>query len=59
MNRLLLIAALAVGVWYAWRKLRRSFGRFMRTTPQPKTGAAQPMTLERDPRTGVYRPPEA
>jgi hypothetical protein len=59
MNQLLLIAALLIGGWYAWRKVRRAFGRAMRTSRDPKPGAGRSITLEKDPATGVYRPPDA
>jgi hypothetical protein len=63
MNRLITFAGLLLTLWFVWRRYRGIFRRFWGgAAPQPQTGpkkvANGPVTLERDPVTGVFRPPE-
>jgi hypothetical protein len=67
MNRLLLIALLFVFVWYLWWRVRRRFAMLSARFNRPRTAARtartaaprdRPLTLEKDPVTGVYREPK-
>ena len=58
MGLLLEIAVVAVAVWFAWRgfrKHRRNVAEAVRRAEQAVRDA-QPETLVKDPKTGVYRP---
>ena len=58
MVRLLLFAVIALGVWYAWRALRRQTTRVAEALKEAEGSVAKKKTveLEKDPETGVYRP---
>jgi len=71
MNRILLIFLAIGGAWYVWWRFRRGFAAVAeafrdeppksmpRKTAQPKPAEKQgeeTLTLEKDPKTGVYRP---
>ncbi|CAN5155319.1 hypothetical protein BH10PSE9_BH10PSE9_13000 [soil metagenome] len=61
MNRILVWASLLVGAWFLWRRYRNLFRKFWGGNPPPppkKAVGNGPITLERDPVTGVFRPPE-
>jgi hypothetical protein len=56
MNRLALLALFVVVVWYLWWRIRRRFAAMTAAMrPRPPT---EPVTLEKDPATGVYRAPK-
>ena len=58
MSRLVLFGLIAVAVWYVWR----SYGRRAKTVTESLRKAddslsrQEPVTLTKDPKTGVYRP---
>jgi hypothetical protein len=58
MNRLLLFAVVGVGLWYVWRTIGRKSREVVNTLRQAEATLSRkaPVTLERDPVTGVYRP---
>lgn len=58
MVRLLTIAVIALGVWYAWRVIRRQSARVAEALKEAEGSVARKKTveLEKDPETGVYRP---
>jgi hypothetical protein len=61
MNRLALIAVLFVVVWYLWWRVRRRIAAMkasFRGEQKRAEAAPGPLTLEKDPVTGVYRPPK-
>ena len=60
MNRLALIAVIFAVVWYLWWRVRRRFAMITATMHKPKRAeqATGPLTLEKDPVTGVYRTPK-
>jgi hypothetical protein len=60
MNRLFLIALIIGVVWYAWRSAGRRSKRVVEALKEAesKLDKNAPMTLEKDPKTGVYRPAE-
>ena len=60
MNRLALIAVIFAVVWYLWWRVRRRFAMITANTRKPKRvePATGPLTLEKDPVTGVYRAPK-
>ncbi len=61
MNRLLLFAIFLVGGWYVWWRMRRRIAALMASIRRPpeKSRAPSAMTLQKDPLTGVYRPPKS
>ena len=65
MSRLELIAILVIIVAYLWWRVRRrveamkaAFRGEPKQAQQPERQAASQITLEKDPETGVYRPPK-
>jgi hypothetical protein len=58
MARLLLILLIGGAVWYGWRLFRRQQARVTRDLRDAEGTIAREKTveLERDPKTGVYRP---
>lgn len=58
MVRLLLFAVIGLGVWYAWRALRRQTARVAEALKEAEGSVAkkEAVKLEKDPKTGVYRP---
>jgi hypothetical protein len=60
MNRILAVAVLILGAWYLWRKFGRALrrARGVQAPAKPRPSAPKAVTLERDPVTGVFRPPE-
>ena len=59
MNRLISFALLLVSLWYLFQSVRRTFFRKPRPAePTRKDVTNQPVTLERDPVTGVFRTPK-
>jgi len=58
MARLLLILLLGAAAWYGWRWFRRQQARVTRDLKDAEGTIAREKTveLERDPKTGVYRP---
>jgi hypothetical protein len=58
MARLLLILLIGAAVWYGWRLFRRQQARVTRDLRDAEGTIAREKTveLERDPKTGVYRP---
>jgi hypothetical protein len=55
MNRIALFALFVVAVWYVWWRIRRRFAALMAAARGRERREA--VTLEKDPSTGVYRPP--
>jgi hypothetical protein len=53
MPQLLLIGAVVMGGWYAWKALKREMARVDREVEAVRKGPGE--TLERDPETGRYR----
>jgi hypothetical protein len=64
MVRLLFFLLIAVGGWYAWRVVKRQTARVDAALRKAEVNARRPadrqkaISLERDPKTGVYRPSE-
>ncbi len=58
MPQLIGLAFLAVGVYAASRLLKRQLRRMERTLSSRRGKEAKPVPLDRDPRTGRYRPRE-
>jgi hypothetical protein len=58
MARLLLFLVLGAAAWYGWRMFRRQMTRVTRDLKDAEGTLAKEKTveLERDPKTGVYRP---
>jgi hypothetical protein len=58
MARLFLILLLGAAVWYGWRWFRRQQARVTRDLKDAEgsLGGQKTVELERDPKTGVYRP---
>lgn len=58
MARLLFFLLLGGAAWYGWRVLRRQMARVTRDLKDADDSLAGEKTveLERDPKTGVYRP---
>lgn len=58
MVRLLLFVLIGAAVWYGWRVFRRQQARVARELKDAETVVSKKATveLERDPKTGVYRP---
>jgi hypothetical protein len=58
MARLLLFLVLGAAAWYGWRMFRRQMTRVTRDLKDAEGTLAREKTveLERDPKTGVYRP---
>jgi hypothetical protein len=58
MARLLLFLVLGAAAWYGWRMFRRQMTRVTRDLKDAEGTLAGEKTveLERDPKTGVYRP---
>ncbi len=53
MPQLLIVAAIVVGGWYAWKVVKREMGRVGREID--KTRGRPTDTLEQDPKTGRYK----
>jgi hypothetical protein len=53
MPQLLIVGAVIVGGWYAWKALKREMARVDRELDAVRTKPSE--TLERDPRTGRYK----
>ena len=60
MVRVALIAIVGVTVWYCWRLIQRQQAQVGERLRQAEASLKQRDTvhLERDPETGVYRPPD-
>jgi hypothetical protein len=59
MVRLLFLALIALGGWYAWRAFQRQTARVeaaLRKAEVKRGDGQKPIALERDPKTGIYRP---
>jgi hypothetical protein len=58
MVRVLLFALAGAAVWYGWRALRRQQNRVTEALKEAEASLArkEPIRLEKDPETGVYRP---
>jgi uncharacterized protein HemX len=62
MVRLLVIALIAAAGWYAWKMLKRQQARVeaalrkAEATAKPTVREQKSIALEKDPKTGVYRP---
>ena len=58
MVRLLFFLLLGAAAWYGWRVVRRHMARVTRDLKDAEGSLARQKTveLERDPKTGVYRP---
>ena len=58
MARLFLILLLGAAAWYGWRWFRRQQARVTRDLKDAEgsLGRQRTVELERDPKTGVYRP---
>jgi hypothetical protein len=58
MARVLLFALLGAAVWYGWQTLRRNQVRVVEALKRAEGSLAknETVTLEKDPKTGVYRP---
>lgn len=54
MTQLLIIGAVVVGGWYAWKVLKREMARVDREVDAARKPPTE--TLEQDPKTGRYRP---
>jgi hypothetical protein len=60
MSQLLFLILLGLAVGLGWRFVSRQRDRVINALRQAETSMRQreqPVTLERDPKTGVYRPP--
>jgi len=55
MVQLLIVGAVIVGGWYAWKALKREMARVDAEVEAVRKRPSE--TLERDPETGRYRPP--
>jgi hypothetical protein len=53
MPQLLILGAVIVGGWYAWKALKREMARVDRELDAVRTKPSE--TLERDPDTGRYK----
>jgi hypothetical protein len=53
MPQLLIVGAVIVGGWYAWKALKREIARVDRELDAVRTKPSE--TLERDPDTGRYK----
>jgi hypothetical protein len=58
MVRLLLFALVGAAVWYGWRAFRRQQDRVNKALWEAEASLAkkEPIKLEKDPETGIYRP---
>lgn len=58
MARLLFFALLAAAAWYGWKAFRRQQARVTEALKRAEGALAknEPVTLQKDPKTGVYRP---
>jgi hypothetical protein len=58
MARLLLFALVGVAAWYGWKALRQQQVRVTEALKRAEGSLArnEPVTLQKDPETGVYRP---
>ncbi len=58
MARLLIFALVGAAVWYGWRAFRRQQDRVSNALKEAEGSLSkkEPLTLEKDPETGVYRP---
>lgn len=54
MPQLIIIGAVVLGGWYAWKALKREMARVDREVESARGRPSQ--TLEQDPKTGKYRP---
>jgi hypothetical protein len=56
---LLILAVIALAAGFAWRAIRREHGRVVRALREAESHLGKSKTmveLEKDPKTGVYRP---
>ena len=53
MPQLIIVAALAVGAWMAWKALKREMARVGREVEQTRGRPTE--TLTQDPKTGRYK----
>jgi len=60
MGPILALAAIALLVGFGWRSMRREHGRVVDALKKAEASLDKraPVTLERDPETGVYRTPK-
>jgi hypothetical protein len=58
MPNLLFVALVGVAAWYGWRSLRRQQAQVTEALRRADEALArkEPIKLEKDPETGVYRP---
>ena len=62
MVRLLFFALIAAGGWYAWRVVKRQTARVDAALRKAEVNARRPadpqkaISLEKDPKPGIYRP---
>jgi hypothetical protein len=59
MGPLLILAGVALAVGFGWRSLRREHSRVVSALKDAQSAVSKraPVTLEKDPKTGVYRAP--
>lgn len=58
MVRLLFLALIAAAGWYGWRVLQRQQERIRTAMREAEVRVRrdEPISLEKDPKTGIYRP---
>lgn len=56
MPQIVLLLLVGAGLWLGWKALKKEMTRVDRELHDREPGPAQTVELEKDPKTGVYRP---
>ena len=56
MPQIVLLLLVGAGLWLRWQEVTKEMSRVGRERHDRQPGPAQTVELEKDPKTGVYRP---
>ncbi|MCC2112795.1 MAG: hypothetical protein KDJ16_12240 [Hyphomicrobiales bacterium] len=56
MPQIVLVALIGAGLWIGWKALKKEMARVDTRLRETKTTEKDPVKLEKDPETGIYRP---